>query len=214
MGYAEGVTHTSWDRNAPNLSDWPAAKIPLYALLKAFEQYFEKNSAPERPEAHEDLSALEEGFMFDGTDEGRIERKLQGGTAVVTGGSLRRDGQHYEFSFKIKIDQDTAKSFVDLEVCAGLESGGVGAADRFEISKLDVPRLISQEKLDKARERRIRLHLPKVDSEHVFKISGRTADLDDEVLRFTQAMLRVVPRPAGKPERSGSVSVVIPGQED
>lgn len=205
MGYSEGVTHTSWDDNASNLREWRDAKQPIKKLMKTFKQYFEDNSTIQSRQTTEQLSTLEEGLSFSG--QGRRtpnpdNEPRRSGPAVVTRPRIFRKDGGYGFSFRIRMNKKTMKTHVDVEILAGMESGTANAQDRIGIQITSAHGLECEDLLKK-QERKVRIHLPRVSADYVYRIEGKTGDVDPELLSVTQAVLRASARPAGHQSSGG-----------
>ena len=87
----------------------------------------------------------------------------------------------------------------DVEVSAGMESGTAGVEDRIGFQITHSHGLECEHLLDSQgrKVRKVRIHLSRVSTDHVYRIEGKTENLDPELLSVSKAVLRASPRPAG-----------------
>jgi hypothetical protein len=216
LGASEGVTHTKWAAHGPALEDWPDAVPPIKRLLHAFENYFEKNSAPDSGPVVDDLSALEEGLTFPGVGKIGPPPPPARGIPVLHAGPLQKGDRCYMFSLQADIKKGSPVCHIDIQVGAGLESGSAGGDDRLPIRNLTVKPALKWETVKTKKGKslnKVRIHVPGVKSDLKIKITGQTEQLSPELFKVSQGVLRAAAQKKMPAEKIPEAEVVA-GQEE
>jgi hypothetical protein len=109
-----------------------------------------------------------------------------------------REGNHYVFELKARVESGNKPMRIDFWIEAGVETGRVSKEDRLDISEIKtVPRALHIERFGN---RSVRVHLPELNTDTDVSISGRTEDLDVELLSMTAGQLKAKIGKASEPE--------------
>jgi hypothetical protein len=195
LGFAEGVTHTSWRVDSPNLDDWEDGKLPIRKLLQSMKNYFEENTAPIVPRSNKDLSVLEECLTFPGDDGGDTPPRGGGGPHRLHLKPLVRENGRYLFEIDVTVPKGQAGFTFDISILAGLETEGAGSTnDRFNLSVTELtPKGLTGLKVEDVT-KRLRVTIPRVSKDTKIKIEGATETIDADLFKVSLGVLRAVTR--------------------
>jgi hypothetical protein len=188
LGFSEYVTHTKWDEKSASFRYWPEARPAVRELLKQLRDYFERNSRIQQPETTNDLSPLEEGLRFPGLGSGGPPPPPQRGKPVLSLQDFHREENHYAFELRAKATAETKPFHVDVWVEAALETGSASKADRFLLDSVKtVPNGLKKEQLSN---RKVRILIPKFDSDTQVKITGITEKIASEIFSSSEVLFK------------------------
>jgi hypothetical protein len=188
LGFSEHVTHTRWDEDAEALDTWLNSRARVRDLLSRMKGYFIRVAGNEAPTPTGDLSALQQGLLIPGIGRGPYFDPPPPGVPQLRTERFEREGDHYSFEFRARMEASTIPMRITMWIEAGVESGRPSKEDRLEIDQLKtVPRNLG---VERAGNGKIHVEIPALHEPTQIRVSGKTSDLPPQLLSVTEGRLR------------------------